>query len=96
MDQKAIIGSVITAVVTAAVLGIFAWILGVFSAGTDALDKEQIKQVLAEVLVTDAGKTYAQTLSEVNGTLIAIDTKVEIVMGDIDKLEIAVRELAAP
>ena len=95
VDRKAITEKVVTALATALVLGIVGYFAGIFEKGQSAINKEEIKAVLEEVLVTDSGKTYAATLAEVNGTLISIDTKVGIIQGDVDKLEVAVRELAS-
>lgn len=92
--SKGIQDKVITSLVTAAILGIFAYFMGVFEKGNEAIDKEQIRSVLEEVLVTDAGKTYAETLADVNGTLIAIDTKVGIIQTDVSDLEAALLDLA--
>ena len=94
MDKKTLIATAAATVVTLLVTMLVGWMAGVFERGSAALTEDQIEDVLREVLVTDSGKTYAQTLAEVNGTLIAIDTKVEIIQGDVDKLERAVRELA--
>lgn len=95
MDTKPVIEKVVTALVTALILGVVGYFMGVFDKGQEAIDKAEIRSVLEEVLVTDAGKSYGETLAEVNGVLIAIDTKVGIIQHDVDKLETAVRELAA-
>lgn len=94
MDKKTIIATAAATVVTLLVTMIVGWIAGVFERGSDALTEDQIEAVIKKVLVTDSGKTYAATLSEVNGTLISIDTKVGIIQGDVDKLERALRELS--
>ena len=92
--QRTVVTGVVTAVATALVMAVIGFFAGVFERGTEAISEDQIEEVMRRVMVTDAGKSYAQTLSEVNGNLIAIDTKVEIIQGDVDKLERAVRELA--
>jgi len=94
MDQKAIVGNVITAVIVAAVLGFFGWMMGVFEAGSTALTEKQIKAVIKQVMITDKGKTYAATLASIDGSLIAIDTRLGVIEGDIDSIEDAVFELA--
>lgn len=94
MDKKTLIATAAATVVTLLVTMLVGWIAGVFDRGQTALTEDQIEAVLERVLVTDSGKTYAATLAEVNGTLIAIDTKVGIIQTDVDKLERAIRELA--
>jgi len=94
MDKKTLIATASATVVTLVVTMLVGYVAGVFERGSDALTEDQIEKVLERVLVTDAGKTYAATLSEVNGTLISIDTKVGIIQGDVDKLERALRELS--
>ena len=95
MESKAIIGNVLTAVITAAVLGVSAWIMGVFEAGTAALDEAQIKAVVKEVLIRENGDTYGSSLVSIDGSLIAIDTNILAIKEDIDDLESAVRALAS-
>lgn len=94
MDKKTLIATASATVVTLVVTMLVGYVAGVFERGSDALTEDQIEAVIKKVLVTDSGKTYAATLSEVNGTLISIDTKVGIIQGDVDKLERALRELS--
>lgn len=82
--------NIITAVATAGILGVFAWVGGVFSAGSDALNEAQIEAVITKVMVTDAGETYAATLSSINLSLASIDTNIGAIKEDIDDLENAV------
>jgi hypothetical protein len=89
------ISNVVTAVVTAVVLGILGFFAGVFEKGAEAISEDQIEAVLKRVMITDAGKTYAETLVEVNGTLIAIDTKVSIIQKDVGSLEEILFDLAS-
>jgi len=92
---KAIQTNVITAVATAAIMGVLAWGAGVFKAGSNALDEAQIEAVIARVMVTDAGTTYAATLNEINLTLASMDSTLIAIRDDIDDLETAVGALAA-
>lgn len=87
--------NVVTAVATAAILGVFAWAGGVFSAGSDALNEAQIEAVIKKVMVTDAGSTYAATLSSINLTLASMDSTLDAILEDIDDLEDAVGALAS-
>ena len=93
--DKAIQTNVITAVVTAGVLGVLGWGAGVFEAGADALDEAQIEAVIKRVMVTDKGNTYAATLASIDGSLIALNTNVEAIKEVLDDLENAVGALAA-
>jgi uncharacterized membrane protein affecting hemolysin expression len=93
--DKAIQTNVITAVVTAAIMGILAWGAGVFKAGSDALDEVQIEAVITRVLVMDSGQTFAQTLNSLNNTTIALNTTVKELTKEVDDLEVAVLALAA-
>lgn len=95
MDQKAILSNVVTAAATAIVLGFGGWALGVFEKGTAAADKEQIREVLAEVMRTDAGLTYGQALSQIGLDINTVSTQVEDLQGDVDDLEDAVMMLAS-
>lgn len=81
------VSNVITAVVTAGILGGFGWAAGVFSEGSKAIDKEQIRAVLVEELMTDAGKTYKARLAEVGGKVLVLETRVDGLTADVDGLE---------
>jgi threonine dehydrogenase-like Zn-dependent dehydrogenase len=93
--DKAIQTNVITAVVTAGVLGILGWAGGVFEAGSTALDEQQIEAVIKRVLVMDSGQTFAQALNSLNNTSIALNTTVTELTKEVDDLEVAVLALAA-
>ncbi len=95
MDHKAMQGNVITAVVVAAIMGIIAWAGGLLSAGNKALDEQQIKDVVAQVLIRDTGVTYAASLASIDGSLIAISTQVKFLTDEVDDLEVAVLALAS-
>ena len=95
MDQKTLISNVVTAVVTAAVLGVLAWAGGVFSAGTAALDEAQIEAVIEKVLIRDNGATYAASLASIDISLATINTSIGAIKEDIDDLEDNVALLAA-
>ena len=92
--NKEIIGNVVTAVVTAAILGILGWALGVFNAGSDALSEDQIEAVIKRTLILDNGDTYATTLSSINIRLGSIDTSLVFIKDDVDDLEDLVGILA--
>jgi len=94
MDQKALITNVVTAAVTAVVLGVGAGLMGVFEKGAVAISEDQIEAVIKRVLVTDAGVTHAAALNTVNGTLIQINTQIIGLQGDVNDLEDAVLDLA--
>jgi hypothetical protein len=89
-----IVSNVITAVATAAVMGVFAWVLGVFSAGSAAIDKEQIRAVLQEELQTDAGQTYSARLAEVGSQVTVLETRVTELKDDVEDLEDIALDLA--
>ena len=95
MDQKALISNVVTAVVTAVVLGIAGWALGVFNAGSAALDEAQIETVIKRVMVLDDNQTYAAALTSINIHLGSIDTSLGHIQGDIRRIDGAVAALAA-
>ncbi len=95
MAQKAIVGNVLTAVATAVILGIAGWAAGVFSAGSEALDENQIEAVIRRVMVLDNGDTYGAALSSMNIHLGSIDTSIGHIQGDIQRIDRAVGALAA-
>ncbi|MGI9293428.1 MAG: hypothetical protein ACR2PS_05545 [Pseudomonadales bacterium] len=90
-----ITGNVITAVITAIVLGVIGWAVGIFEAGSDALTEQQIETVIEREMVTDAGTTYAATLNQINLSLASMDSSLDAIKEDIDDLENAVSALAA-
>lgn len=94
-DRNPIIGQVIAAVTTAAILGVMAWAMGVFSAGSQALDDQAIEAVVKRLLVTDTGKTHAAALSELNGTTLVLISTVKELTNEVDDLEVAVLALAS-
>ena len=95
MDQKALISNVVTAVVTAGILGVLAWAGGVFSAGTDALSEAQIEAVIKKTLVLDDGQTYAATLDSIDKSVGEINISLGFIKDDIDDLEESVGILVA-
>jgi branched-subunit amino acid permease len=95
MDQKTIISNVVTAVVTAGVLGVIAWAGGVFSAGSTALDEAQIEAVVGKILVRDTGATYGASLASIDISLATINTSIGSIKDDIDDLEDSVSILVA-
>lgn len=95
MDQKAIVSNVVTAVATSIVLGVGAYLMGVFEKGTEAQAKEQIRAVLEEVMQTDSGVTYGAALTQIGLDINTVQTRVEELKGDVDDLEDAVLALAS-
>lgn len=93
-ESNPIVWNVVTAVATAVILGVGGWLLGVFEKGSDAALQESIRVVLQEQLMTDAGKTYAARISEIDGHLVGIETRVGIIQEDLDDLEQNVFDLA--
>ena len=94
MDLKQLGTHLGTVVITAAVMGVLGSMLGVFEAGTEALDKAQIRAVIEEVMVRENGDTYGSSLVSIDGTLIAINTNITAIQKDIDKLERTLGALA--
>lgn len=95
VDKKAVIEKVITALVTTAILGVFAYLMGVFEKGNEALSKDQIRTVINEVLVTDSGLTHAAALNKISLTQAQILTRIGEVKEDVNDLEDAVLQLAS-
>lgn len=95
MSSKDIQDKVVVAVATAAVLGVFGYLGGMFTKGTDAANAEQIKEVVTEMLKTDAGETYQARLSEVGIQLGLVEQRVGILTTDLNDLELAVFDLAS-
>ena len=88
------VSNVLTAVATAAILGIIGFFGGVFEKGAQAINEDQIETVIQRVLITDTGKTYAATLVEINGSLGVISSQIGELKDDVNDLEDAVLELA--
>jgi len=94
-ETNPVVGNVITGVATAVIIGLASWLLGAFEKGSDAANKEVIRAVLVEEMKTDAGITYAARISEIDGTLIGMETRVGILQTDLDDLEQDVFDLAS-
>jgi len=94
-QMNPVMSNVVTAVSTAAILGIIGFFGGVFEKGAQAINENQIETVIKRVLVTDNGKTYAATLSEINGSLGIISSQIGELKDDVNDLEDAVLELAS-
>ena len=98
MDRKAILVTAVSTLVAVMVTGLVGYLTGVWSQGSEAIARDNIEQIVAEVLEdelkTDDGMTHAQALAKINGALVRIETKVEGVEGDISDIRNAVRALA--
>jgi hypothetical protein len=95
MDQKTLISNVVTAAATAIVMGLGAWALGVFNAGSVAIDEAQIEAVVGKILVRDTGATYAASLASIDVSVAQINTSIGAIKDDIDDLEDSVSILVA-
>lgn len=93
--DKALINNVLTAVVTAAILGILGWAMGVFERGSDAISEDQIIAVVEAIMVTDAGKTYKARLAEVDIELAVVETRLVAAAKDIDDIEDIIGDMVA-
>jgi hypothetical protein len=93
MNQIA--SNVLTAVVTAAILGVGAGLMGVFEKGAIAINDDQIEEVVNRVMVTAAGTTVKARIAEVDGVLINLETRAGILEDDVEDLEDAVMILAS-
>lgn len=92
--KKELISGVVVSVVTAIVLGIGAYVMGVFEKGTIAADKELIRSVIEEELTTDAGKTYKARLAEVGNQITVLETRADALRNDVEDLEDIALDLA--
>jgi hypothetical protein len=92
--KKEILSGVIVSVATAVVLGIGAYVMGVFEKGTVAANKELIRSVIAEELETDAGVTYKARLAEVGTQVTVLETRVGELRSDVEDLEDIALDLA--
>ena len=95
METKTIISNVVTAVITAAALGVFGFFMGIFEKGAEAIGKEQIREVLKEEMKTDAGITYGAALSQIGLDINTVSTQVGILQTDVRALEASVLDLAS-
>ena len=91
--NRAMLQNVITAVITAAVLGALGFAMGVFEKGAEAINEDQIEAVINRVLVMDSGKTYKGRLSELNIEIATMETRVSILKVDVDDLEATILDL---
>jgi hypothetical protein len=93
--SKEIRNNVITAVVTAVVLGVLGWAAGVFKAGSAALDEVQIEAAIQRAMITDSGETYGQLLNSMDKSVGEINVSIGHIQGDIARIDTAVGALAA-
>ncbi len=73
MDMKPIIAALVGAGIASVVGIMVAGLFGTFAAGTDALTEDQIKSVMAEILVTPEGASFGAEINSINKKLIAIE-----------------------
>ena len=92
--KSEIVSNIIVSVATAVVLGLGAWVLGVFDKAEVAADKELIRAVIEEELKTDAGKTYKARLAEVGSQITVLETRVDGIRNDVEDLEDIALDLA--
>ena len=93
-EMNPIVSNVVTAVATAAVMGVFAYFMGVFEAGSTAIEKEQIRAVLDEELETNSGVTYKARLTELGSQVTVLETRVTELKDDVEDLEDITLDLA--
>lgn len=74
MDMKPIVAALVGAAIASVVGIIVAGLFGTFTAGSDALTEDQIKSVMAEILVTPQGKSFGAEIANINIRLTAIET----------------------
>lgn len=87
MATKEVVGNVITAVATAAVMGVVMWFVGVFNAGTTAADEALIEKVVNEMLMTETGANVKARINAVDGKLIGLETRAEALETEVNELE---------
>ena len=87
MNTKEIGANVITAVITALVLGIGAYAMGIFEKGSAAISEDQIEVVVNKMLVTEAGTNVKARIAEVDGQLIGLETRAEALETEVNELE---------
>ena len=95
MMDKNMINNVLTAVITAGVLGTLGFFMGVFEKGASAMNADQIETVIEQVMVMDSGKTYKARMSELNVEMARAEARQEIIRNDLDDLEDTLFELVS-
>ena len=85
--NKELINKVLTAVVTASVLGALGFFMGVFEKGASAMNADQIEVVIEKVMVLDSGKTYKGRLAELDVEIAKAEARQEVIRKDLDDLE---------
>lgn len=73
MDMKPIVAALVGAAIASVVGIVVAGLFGTFAAGSDALTEDQIKSVMAEILVTPQGISFGAEISNINTRLTAIE-----------------------
>ncbi len=93
-EMNPIVSNVITAIVTAAVLGVGAGLMGVFEKGAAAMSEDQIEVVVNKIMVTAAGTSIKARIAEVDGQLIGLEVRVDDLRTDVEDLEDIAFDLA--
>lgn len=93
--DKALVNNVLTAVVTAGVLGVLGFFMGVFEKGASAMNEDQIEIVIEKVMVLDSGKTYKARMAELDVEIARAEARQEIIRNDLDDLEDTLFELVS-
>lgn len=98
-DKKSmVISTALTTFVAVAVTGAVGWATGVWNQGNEAIVRDQIEEIVKEILEeemkTDSGMTQAEALVMVNATLVRIETTTNLNRDDIKDLRTAIRALA--
>jgi hypothetical protein len=99
MDVKTLKATVIGLLLTLIIGSIYTMTTRRLEAGGAALTAQEIKKVMNEVLVTDAGDSYAQALNKVENRMLISETKNDEFhrsqTAELERIRTAVEKLAA-
>lgn len=99
LDSKSMLVTAVSTLIAVVVTGMVGWLTGVWNQGNAAMQEDEIQRIVQEVLEkemqTDGGLTQRQALSQINSSLVRIETVVNVNRDDIKDIRTAVRALAA-
>lgn len=84
-------GAVLTVIATAAAT----WMISTSSAGVDAAEAGRINTIIDEKMMLDSGKTYAQTLTDLDKNVAVLTITVANIDKNVGFLRSAVQQVAS-
>ncbi len=95
LSKKGIAAVVGGAVLTVIATGLTTWMITTSSAGVDAAEAIRIETIIDKKLILDSGKTYAQTLTDLDKNVAVLTASVINIDKNVGFLRQAVQQVAS-